>query len=223
VNRVERIGFKSFISEGAWTEIKDLVHRTLAKNADQLGITGELGGGGSLRILIEVEAGMYIDRSDPDSDLNHSRASRQARIDKMIALRDNAMMIRDSIVASGMNGVEGSDELRLPHVEANMLDASNAYIRKLTAWIDLMRSPRISIGATPTVEPSSNASKVNREEYWSGLLVIWTEIGGKQTGAAAADFLIAASRPLLGAEVPTFRSVVQWLDRRQKKLARRCL
>jgi hypothetical protein len=62
---------------------------------------------------------------------------------------------------------------------------------------------------------------MSRELFWSELLAIWRQIGGKESGADAADFLIAVSLPTFssmppGAQdaVPYRPSVIQWLRRR---------
>ena len=65
-----------------------------------------------------------------------------------------------------------------------------------------------------------NARKPDRDEFWNELLAIWCELGGKPSGKAAANFLIAASKPVMGSAVPTLKSVVQWLERRQNKTAK---
>jgi hypothetical protein len=56
-----------------------------------------------------------------------------------------------------------------------------------------------------------NARKTERDEFWTTLLVLWCDIGGKPHGSAAARFLIAASKPV-GADT-TIDTVLQWLKR----------
>ena len=142
-----------------WARIARVVSKLIGKDAE---------GWEFLRAEIEIEANMLIDHGDPNSRLNRLGANHQAYIDKLIALRDNAVNIRDSIVAS--HTLRDEDDKPLMHrIEANMLDASEAYINKLTLKIDLLRAPRISI-RPPRIEPASNASKANREHFWSCLL-----------------------------------------------------
>ena len=43
---------------------------------------------------------------------------------------------------------------------------------------------------------------MGRDLFWSDLLAIWCQIGGKETGADAADFLIAVSVPVFNAMPP---------------------
>ena len=61
---------------------------------------------------------------------------------------------------------------------------------------------------------ASGEKKKSRALFWSDLLAIWRQIGGKR-GAGAADFLIAVSDPVMprGARDPDrYRlAVVQWL------------
>jgi hypothetical protein len=62
---------------------------------------------------------------------------------------------------------------------------------------------------------STNARKHVRDLLWNELLKIWTARGGKDTGNDAAEFLIEASKPVLGAAAPTTASACQWLLRRR--------
>ena len=73
-----------------------------------------------------------------------------------------------------------------------------------------------------------NAAKTGRQQFWNELLEIWTEIGGEETGADAARFLIAASEPVFDfvrgdtdacgkdRAIPDQRSVERWLLRRRR-------
>lgn len=192
-----------------WARIARVVSKLIGKDAE---------GWEFLRAQIEIEANMLINHSDPNSRLNRLGANHQARIEKMIALRDNAVSIRDSIVAS--HTLRDEDNKPLMHrVEANMLDACEAYINKLTIKIDFMRAPRISI-RPPRIEPASNASKTNRQQLWTDLLAIWCEIGGNESGADAADFLIAASTPVIPREMPSRNAVIEWLRARRARVSR---
>jgi hypothetical protein len=171
-------------------------------------------GGASLRDLIEVEAGVYC----AQGLLNRRAADRQALIDNWIALRDD---LRDRLVPT-LAVTTGIDT-------DNMLDATEALIADLTREIDLKRKMdllRISVWRKRD-EPTGNASKANRQRYWSELLAIWTEIGGQETGAHTARFLIAASEAVFDfvrgdadacdkdRALPDQKSVEQWLRRRR--------
>jgi hypothetical protein len=63
--------------------------------------------------------------------------------------------------------------------------------------------------------PSKNARKRERDLLWNTLLELWTSHGGQETGNDAADFLVEASKPVLGAAAPTPASAVRWLLRRR--------
>jgi hypothetical protein len=63
-----------------------------------------------------------------------------------------------------------------------------------------------------------NARKTERDQFWTTLLVLWCDIGGKPHGLAAAHFLIAASKPV-GADA-TIKTVLQWLQRRKESVSK---
>jgi hypothetical protein len=100
-----------------------------------------------------------------------------------------------------------------------MLPATDAYYEKLLRNLDAI----IAAIGPPRRKTGSAASKyMSRELFWSELLAIWRQIGGKESGADAADFLIAVSLPVFGSmpssrrnPVPDRKSVIQWLRRRQ--------
>jgi hypothetical protein len=62
-----------------------------------------------------------------------------------------------------------------------------------------------------------NARKTERDEFWTTLMVLWCDIGGKPHGLAAARFRIAASKPV-GADA-TIDTVLQWLKRRKESVS----
>lgn len=85
---------------------------------------------------------------------------------------------------------------------------------------------QIAAIGTPRQQSTKNAAKRIRNLFWDDVLEIWSEIGGKETGVHAADFLMAVSRPVYtyarmraGAKdpVPERNSVQQWLLRRRAK------
>ena len=77
-------------------------------------------------------------------------------------------------------------------------------------------------------QPTANTSKTGRDRFWNEVLEIWTRIGGAETGIAAAEFLVAVSKPVFrrvsaihghktAASSPTIaKSVVEWLRLRAK-------
>src|SRR5215211_3936439 len=170
-------------------------------------------GGASLRNLIEIEASMYC----AQGYLNRRAANRQACVDNLIALRDD---LRDRLVSKLANTTAvGTDD---------MLNATEAFIRKLTFKIDLMtKIEKVSMVAHD--EPGSNAAKTSRHRFWSELVAIWTMIGGEKTGAKTARFLIAAAKPAFDfvrgdadacdkdRAIPDQKSVEQWLLRHKSR------
>jgi hypothetical protein len=112
---------------------------------------------------------------------------------------------------------------------ANMLDATETFIVELTRRInfcELLAASRLPDERAGNA--TGNAAKTGRQRFWNELLAIWTEIGGQETGADAARFLIAASQPAFDfmrgdadacnkdRAIPDQRSVEQWLRRRQR-------
>ena len=94
----------------------------------------------------------------------------------------------------------------------------DAYFEKLLRNLDGI----IAALGPPRKKTGSAASKnMGRDLFWSDLLAIWCQIGGEETGADAADFLIAVSAPVFNAmpdgardAVPIAGTVNQWLWRR---------
>ncbi len=72
----------------------------------------------------------------------------------------------------------------------------------------------------PGSRSKTNAGKPSRALLWADLLEIWKSNGGQQTGNKTANFLMAASLPSLGAEIPTKASVVEWLRRHRSRATR---
>ena len=139
----------------------------------------------------------------------------------MIALRDDL----DRLVPTLGNTTDVNTD--------NMLKATKALIVELTRKIDLLREMdrdcyRLSAFPERDEEPAgSNAAKTGRQQFWHLLLAIWTGIGGQETGADTARFLIAASEPAFDfvrddpdasdkdRAIPDQKSVEQWLRRRR--------
>jgi hypothetical protein len=161
-----------------------------------------------LRRRIELAASLY--------PLHSAVKRRSLRRDELVALRKSAEDLREAIVKAVAVPISNKGNplklpLILPGADADMLTATSHYFRKL------IRNPdRMVAQARPRRE---SARKIDRDQYWNELLAIWCELGGKATGAAAADFLMLASLPVMSV-VPPHASVVQWLERRQRKVAK---
>jgi hypothetical protein len=170
-------------SQEQWDRIKRVVLDRLGKDADLIG-----SGGASLRDLIEIEAGLYL----AQDTLDQRADDREARIDRLSAAREASRKFRDDIAPFA--GEIGTDA---------MLGATEAYIGKLTCKIDMLIALRID---------REGNIKIARQRLWTGLIVIWREIGGSATGVDMADFIIAASAPAIKAnEMPARNAVIEWL------------
>ena len=82
--------------------------------------------------------------------------------------------------------------------------------------------------AAATSATTPNTRKAGRDMFWNEMLAIWISIGGAETGIAAAEFLVATSKPVFDtvrdigghkttASMPQrHHSVVEWLRLRAK-------
>ena len=183
-----------------WAEIRAFIHAT--RGPDAFVNTGS----GPLQGRIEVAMSMYRLHSDT--------SRQQLRRSELDALREKADSLRASIVDAMSVPVSTGHtphQMLLRGVDADMLKATREYFAKLARNIDRQ---------IEQAEQRSRNSKPDRDECWEELLAIWGDIGGKPRGAAAADFLMLASLPIMGSTVPTFAAVVQWLERRRQKAAK---
>ena len=95
-------------------------------------------------------------------------------------------------------------------VDADMLTATSDYFSKLLRNLDRQIEQAGS-------RSGDNARKTDRDQFWSELLAIWCELGGKPTGAAAADFLIGRVEAGDGAQSPSINVDRAMAGRRQNK------
>jgi hypothetical protein len=77
-------------------------------------------------------------------------------------------------------------------------------------------------------QQTANTRKAGRDRFWNEILAIWIRIGGEETGIAAAEFLVATSKPVFDkvraiggrkttASMPMdYEAVVEWLRLRAK-------
>ncbi len=115
----------------------------------------------------------------------------------MTDLRDDAKRLRDRIDRSR---AFWATTLTIIRLDNDMLVATDVYFEKLLRNLDGI----IAALGPPRKKTGSAASKnMGRDLFWSDLLAIWCQIGGEATGADAADFLIAASKPVMAARLPT--------------------
>jgi len=190
-------------TEAQWNDIKGIVRDARGRDdADQIVLDGK-----TLRARIAATATVHIMRDKVLRSLPSQMAFRKHLTD----LRDDTERLRDGIVGSPAFWSAHNDYAP----DNDMLAATDAYFAKLLHNLDGI----IEAIGPPRKKTGSAASKnMSRELFWSDLLAIWCQIGGRETGVDAADFLIAASDPVMprGArDADRYRrAVIQWLRRR---------
>ncbi|WP_426615367.1 hypothetical protein [Bradyrhizobium sp. McL0616] len=160
----------------------------------------------SLRERIEIAASVYL--------LQSANTRQRPRRAELIAVRENAENLSARIfdALAVQVGSKHDDTVRLvlrQSVDGDMETATRDYFAKLLQNLDREIEKANQRG--------DNARKADRDDYWNELLAIWCELGGKASGKAAASFLGAASKPVMGSAVPDITSVMRWLERRQSK------
>ena len=129
-------------------------------------------------------------------------------------LREKAQRLHDGIIGSRAFWFAYNNYAP----DNDMLVATDAYFEKLLRNLD---GNIMALGPPRKKTGSAASKKKSRDLFWSDLLSIWCEIGGEETGAHTADFLIAVSGAVFSAMphrardgVPERLSVIQWLRRR---------
>jgi len=198
---IEVAEFKEFrYSEPQWSELKAVV-RDARLDVDQI----------TLRVTrrsMEVAASAYL----PQRTIKRQRLSR----DELKVLREDAENLRARIAGALAVHINiknvGPHSYPQPGVDHDRLDATRDFFAKLADTLDRQ------IEKAETRTPRNNARKTERDEFWTSLLVLWCDIGGKPHGVAAARFLIAASKPVgAGASVKT---VLRWLERQKESVSK---
>ena len=157
---------------------------------------------------MEAAASAYL----PQNTINRQRLSR----DELTVLRKNAKNLRARI--AGALAVHLKLKNAGPYsyprrgVDRDMLDATGNYFTKL------LQNLNSQIERTETRTRRDSARKPERDEFWTDLLVLWCDIGGKPHGLAAANFLNAASKPV-GADA-NITTVLRWLDRQKESVSK---
>lgn len=194
-------------TDAQWNAIKEQMLDDLGVDADQIErqITPSVGKFSitamqPLRDRVEVTMSQYR--------LNSAVNRLSPRRDEMEILLKNAKNMHASIISAlsvpldvGRGVVE---PMLFNGVDADMLDATSDYIRKLAANIARMNKQ--------AGRHLDNARKTARDQCWKELRAIWIELGGKPRGIAVAEFIKLASLPVMNS-VPTVQSVKQWLER----------
>ena len=143
----------------------------------------------TLRTEIEGTARVHLARDK----VMRSLPTQMAFSKRLTDLRDDAKRLRDGIVT--ITPPSGPD-ITIIRPTRTCEFATDAYFKKLLRNLDGI----IEALGPPRRKTGSAASKnMGRDLFWSDLLAIWCKIGGKETGAEAADFLIAVSVPVFSA------------------------
>jgi hypothetical protein len=157
---------------------------------------------------MEVAASAYL----PQRTIKRQRLSR----DELKVLREDAENLRARIAGALAVHINiknvGPHSYPQPGVDHDMLDATRDFFAKLADTLDRQ------IEKAETRTRRDNARKTERDEFWTSLLVLWCDIGGKPHGLAAARFLIAASKPV-GADA-SINTVLRWLERRKESVSK---
>ena len=157
---------------------------------------------------MELAASVYL----PQSTINRQRLSR----DELKVLREDTENLRARIAGALAVHINiknvGPHSYPQPGVDHDMLDATRDFFAKLADTLDRQ------IEKAETRTRRDNARKTERDEFWTSLLVLWCDIGGKPHGLAAAHFLIAASKPV-GADA-SINTVLRWLERRKESVSK---
>jgi hypothetical protein len=194
-------------SDPQWDTIKTVIRDALDVDADQ-----------ALRCRIESAATVHVLRSAFKSQT----AGHKTNIKRLVALRDRTKALRDDMIDALAPSFTkaGIVHRPIPHnVEplAETEDATATLVSVIEASIAAQRP-----------QPAANTSKQIRDQFWSEALAIWVDIGGAETGIAAANFLVEVSKPVFRkvradnghkttASLPqNYNSVVEWLRLRAR-------
>jgi hypothetical protein len=204
-------------TDAQWDKIKTVVSKRLRRDADE-----------SLRSRIETAAARHID----ESALASQTLAHKARVKKLEALRVSADALHSDLLDAmrpsftlgddrARRVVLGGDRRARYGLNVDPLDEAGRAFATVMSVIDA------SIAACRPQE-TANTSKAGRDRFWNEMVVIWTGIGGVETGIAAAEFVVATSKPVfdrvlaLGghktmASMPQdYEAVVEWLRLRAK-------
>ena len=193
---IEFAEFEEFrYSEPQWAEIKAVV-RDARLDVDQI------------RRTMEFAASVYL----PQMTINRQRRNRGELKVLRRDVKNLRARIRGALAVHIKSKNGGPHRFPQPGVDDGMLHATSVYFAKLVDTLDR----QIEKAKMPTRQ--DNAPKTERDEFWTTLLVLWCDTGGKPHGLAAAHFLIAASKPVgAGASVKT---VLRWLERQKESVSK---
>jgi hypothetical protein len=156
-----------------------------------------------LRTKIESLARLHLIRDEA----MRSQPTQMALLKRLTVLREDARRLGDRIVESRAFWAEYNGYAP----EKDMIAATDAYFEKLLRNLDGV----IAALGPPLRKTGGAASrKQSRDLFWEELLSMWCELGGRPTGAHAADFLTVVSDAVLPRGSGSRPSTLQWLRRR---------
>jgi hypothetical protein len=203
-------------TDAQWDEIKTVVRDRLRLDANQIELHDTRSRSNrmkSLRGCLESAACGHIWRSARESQTPGHKAG----IEQLTALRDRAKAL----------GTDFSHTISPSFSIGDMRYRSILHLVDVEHAVSMLVSvAEAHIAAQP--QPTANTSKIGRNRFYNEALAIWVSIGGAQTGIAAAEFLVAVSKPVFRsvraihghkttASTPLhLPSVVEWLRLRAK-------
>jgi hypothetical protein len=216
-----------------WRAIRHVVRDRLDLDADEIEVTrpagelmqivGTLTTTTSLRSAIETEALSHI----KSSAVHGQTLAHKARIKKLEAMRARADALHKDLIdaISPTFTVGGNDAARQVifggDVNVDPFDEAGDAFATVMSVID-------ACIAACRPQETANTSKAGRDHFWNEMVVIWTGIGGGEKGIAAAEFVVATSKPVFDrvlaigghktmASMPQdYEAVVEWLRLRAK-------
>jgi hypothetical protein len=168
-----------------WRAIKHVVRDRLDLDADE-----------SLRSRIEAAASSHID----ESALASQTLAHKARVKKLEALRVRADALHSDLVDAMRPSftldddkvrqvILGGERRARYGLDVDPFDEAGCAFATAASVIDA------AIAACRPQE-TANTAKAGRDHFWEAMVMIWTSIGGAETGIAAAEFVVATSQPV---------------------------
>ena len=182
----------------------------------------------SLRSRIETAAARHID----ESALASQTLAHKARVKKLEALRLRADALHSDLVdAMRPSFTVGNDNVRFVVLGGERRARYGLNVDPFDETGDAFATVMSVIDACIAAcrpQETANTSKTGRDRFWNEMVVIWTGISGAETGIAAAEFVVATSKPVFDrvlaigghktmASMPQdYEAVVEWLRLRAK-------
>lgn len=200
-----------------WDKIRAVVSKRLRGDGDE-----------SLRSRIEAAAARHVD----ESALASQTLAHKARVKKLQALRVRADALHNDLLdAMRPSFTLGDDRVRRVVLGGERRGRYGLNVDPLDEAGDAFATVMSVIDACIAAcrpQETANTSKSGRDHFWNEMVVIWTGIGGVEKGIAAAEFVVATSKPVFDrvraigghkttASMPQdYEAVVEWLRLRAK-------